>query len=77
MTGRQLIIFILENNLEKFPSKASVTYGKDGEELYKTYGIIVPVNVLRQEAGGRFIKSPLCYKKFEQEILKEKNKKAS
>lgn len=67
----------LERNLEKFPSKASVTYGKNGEELYKTYGIIVPVNVLRQEAGGRFIKSPLCYKKFEQEILKERNKKAS
>ena len=67
----------LERNLEKFPSKASITYGKNGEELYKTYGIIVPVNVLRQEAGGRFIKSPLCYKKFEQEVLKERNKKAS
>lgn len=67
----------LENNLEKFPSKASITYGKDGQELYKSYGIIVPVNTLRKEAGGRFIKSSCCYKQFEQEIIKERNTKTS
>lgn len=67
----------LEKNLEKYPSKYSSTYGKDGQELYKTYGIIVPVTTLIQEVDGKYIKSNCSYAAYEQKVLNERNKKAS
>lgn len=67
----------LESNLEKYESKSAVTYGKNGEELYKSYGIIVPINALRQEAGAKLIKSNCCYATYEQAVLSERKNRAS
>lgn len=67
----------LENNIEKYPSKYAVTNDKNGQELYKSYGLIVPIEILRKEAGGVLIKSNCSYNKYEKEYLKQNSEKAS
>ena len=67
----------LEENIEKYSSKFAVTYGKDGQELYRSFGLIVPIEILREQAGGLLLKSNCSYEKYEEEYLKRNSEKAS
>ena len=58
----------LEKNQNKYPVKNSPTRGYNGDVLYNTWGILVPVKVLIEEVEAELIDSRLKYKDYEAEI---------
>ena len=65
----------LEKNQNKYPVRNSPTRGYNGDVLYNTWGVLVPVKVLIEEVEAELIDSRLKYKDYEAAYLKEQNAK--
>lgn len=52
----------------KYEIKSAVTYGYDGNILYNSYGMLVPVNDLVEKVGARVVQSKVRYSDMAKEV---------
>ena len=58
-------------NQTKFPVKSAPTKGRNGDVLYYSWGVIVPIKILMKEIGAKLIKSHTSFKKYEAAYMSE------